>query len=715
MERSFKKEVEKLRLGEGDTFHGEGILAVTKALLQSGVSYVGGYQGAPISHLMDVLCDAEPVLDDLGVHFEVCANEAAAAAMLAASINYPIRGAVTWKSVVGTNVAADGLSNLASAGVKGGALIVIGEDYGEGSSIIQERTHAFAMKSSMCLLDPRPELPTIVRMVEEAFRLSEASNMPAMLELRIRACHVFGHFDTSNNTHPTFSRNKPIQEAEFEFSRVCLPPATYTQEKHKIDQRLPAAIRYIVDNKLNEHFEGDIPQIGVIVQGGIYNTLMRAFRQFGIADTYGKTRISTFVLNVTYPLVPEEIAEFCVGKTAVLVVEEGQPDFIEQAINAILRKKDLNTKICGKDVFPLAGEYTSEVMLRGIQGFISQHAPPQLDISETLAFIDTLFSDRDEAKETLGADFPIRTPSFCTGCPERPVFSAIKILERELGPTHVSADIGCHTFAALPPFNVGNTVMGYGLGLASSAGLAPNFDKRVISIMGDGGFWHNGMSSGVAAAQANGNDGVLLVIKNGYTSATGWQLLPSSSRDRHGRPRDMSIERVLKGLGIKWLRNIRTYSIAKMIKTLRKAMTTQVQGLKVIIADGECQLARQRRIRPEISKKLSLGQRVVRERFGVDEDVCTGDHSCIRLSGCPSLTIKPSTDPLKKDPVAHVNNDCVGCGVCGEIAHAAVLCPSFFKTRIIRNANWFDRFLWMFRTTVISFLAPSESVKRASL
>ena len=99
MERSFKKEVELLRLGDGDVFHGEAILAVTKALLQSGVSYVGGYQGAPVSHLMDVLSDAEPVLDELGVHFEVCANEAAAAAMLAASVNYPLRGAVTWKSV----------------------------------------------------------------------------------------------------------------------------------------------------------------------------------------------------------------------------------------------------------------------------------------------------------------------------------------------------------------------------------------------------------------------------------------------------------------------------------------------------------------------------------------------------------------------------------------------------------------------------------------
>src|SRR5688572_32823424 len=119
-ERSFAREVESLRLGSGETFEGEAILAVTKALLQAGVAYVGGYQGAPVSHLMDVLADARGILDELGVRFESSASEATAAAMLAASINYPIRGAVTWKSTVGTNVASDALSNLASAGVTGG-------------------------------------------------------------------------------------------------------------------------------------------------------------------------------------------------------------------------------------------------------------------------------------------------------------------------------------------------------------------------------------------------------------------------------------------------------------------------------------------------------------------------------------------------------------------------------------------------------------------
>src|ERR1043165_9677284 len=228
-ERSFRKEVQSLRLGEGMEFRGEGILAVTKALLQSGVAYVGGYQGAPISHLMDVLADARGILTELGVHFEASASEATAAAMLAASINYPLRGAVAWKSTVGTNVASDALSNLASVGVRGGALVVIGEDYGEGASIIQERSHAFAMKSQIWLLDPRPNLPTIVRMVEKGFELSEASNTPVMLERRIGACHGHGAFEAKDTRAPQFSRRNAIENPDFDFARVSLPPATYAQ------------------------------------------------------------------------------------------------------------------------------------------------------------------------------------------------------------------------------------------------------------------------------------------------------------------------------------------------------------------------------------------------------------------------------------------------------------------------------------------------------
>ena len=232
-ERSFAREVQDLKLGEGEEFRGEGILAITKALLQSGVSYVGGYQGAPISHLMDVLADAKDVLDELGVHFENSASEAAAAATLAASVHYPIRGAVTFKSPVGINVASDAIANLASGGVTGGTLIIIGEDYGEGSSIMQERSHPFAMKSQVWLLDPRPNLPTIVKAVEDGFELSEISHTPVMLEVRIRACHVHGRFTTKANKKPTFTLRQALENPRRDTNRVVLPPASYHARARK--------------------------------------------------------------------------------------------------------------------------------------------------------------------------------------------------------------------------------------------------------------------------------------------------------------------------------------------------------------------------------------------------------------------------------------------------------------------------------------------------
>ena len=704
MERSFKKEVAQLRLGEGEIFSGEGILAVTKALLQSGVSYIGGYQGAPVSHLLDVMVDSSELLDELGVHLETPTNEAAAAAMLAASINYPMRGAVTWKSVVGTNVASDALSNLSSAGVIGGAMIVIGEDYGEGASIIQERSHAFAMKSSMCLLDPRPNLTSIVDTVEKGFELSEASNMPVMLQLRIRACHISGRFAARDNRPPLISRNQLLSEPDFNIDRFCLPPSTYLQEKHKIEYRLPAAERFVTENKLNEVFDGDLSDISIITLGGLYNGVVRALERVGLSDIYGASRVPIYVMNVAYPVVPKELEEFCLGKKSVLVVEEGYPDYIEQAVHVALRKADVQTRVLGKQVLPKVGEYTADVVLGGVEKFLELEASGNLTASLPSSAITHSNALKARAAELLGTPIPPRPPSFCTGCPERPVFSAMKIVEKELGPTHIAADVGCHTFSALPPFNLGNTMVGYGLGLASSAGVGPNFGKRVISIMGDGGFWHNGISSGVASANFNKHDSILVIMKNGYSSATGWQFLPSSKGNRFGGETGMSIENALKGLGIKWVRTVRTYNVSKMAKTLRQAVTETKKGLKVIIADGECQLARQRRLRPLLKKRLDSGRRVIRTRFGIDDDLCTGDHSCIRMSGCPSLTIKPNPDPLRTDPVAHVNNECVGCGLCGEVAHAAALCPSFYRAEIVQNPNIWDRLLDSWRQALIGAL-----------
>jgi indolepyruvate ferredoxin oxidoreductase alpha subunit len=717
MEVSFSKEVQALRLGAGETFHGEGILAITKALLQSGVAYVGGYQGAPVSHLLDVMVQAKDYMRELGVHVEACSNEASAAAMLGASIHYPLRGAVTWKSIVGTNVAADALSNLASPGVKGGALIVVGEDYGEGASVIQERTHAYALKSSMLMLDPRPALANMVRLVEEGFALSEASNMPALLELRIRACHVRGRFVCKDNVPPPLSTRHLIEEpAGFDYMRLAHPPVTFRHEKLKVEERIPAARRYIAEHRLNEWFAGRRDEVGLIVQGGLYNSLIRALQQLGLADAFGGSELPILALNVTFPLVPEEIARFCAGKRAVLVLEEGQPEYIERDILGLLHRRDLQTPLHGKDLLPTTGEYTVEVMAAGLATFVSRYLPDHV-LEGARAWLEGNAKRRQDVAQQLGAPLPARPPGFCVGCPERPVFAALKLAQQDVGPVHIAADIGCHALATFEPFSSGHSILGYGMSLASRAGVSPVMQRRVLSIMGDGGFWHNGLLTGVQSALFNDDDAVLVIMKNGYTSATGTQdIISTPDEEVKARVQDKqqslvdrntTIESTLKGLGVQWMRTVHTYHVDAMRKTLQEAFTTDFNGLKVIIAEGECQLERQRRIKPWIAALLKAGRRVVRVKYGVDEDVCSGDHACIRLSGCPTLTLKDSPDPLKVDPVATVIDGCVGCGLCGANAHAATLCPSFYRAEVVRNPKWHERLLAAVRQTALRWLQPA--------
>jgi indolepyruvate ferredoxin oxidoreductase alpha subunit len=706
-ERSFTDEVEKLRLGAGQEFHGEGILAVTKALLQSGVSYVAGYQGAPISHLMDVLTDANDILEELGAHFEHSASEATAAATLAASVNYPLRGAITFKSTVGTNVASDALANLASGGVTGGALIIVGEDYGEGSSIMQERSHAFAMKSQIWLLDPRPNLTSIVDAVEQGFELSEASNTPVMLELRIRACHVHGRFIAKDNVRPSFTLKDALENPVRDVSRIVLPPASFVHEQEKITKRWPAAVKFIEERKLNEFFAEGAQEFGLVLQGGLYNTVINALVLLGLSDAFGNSKVPLYVMNVTYPVIDSEIARFCSDKRAILMIEEGQPDYIEQNLHALLRRAGSPTTLHGKDMLPMAGEYTAAAMLKGILRFVQQYAPHLIDQAALpLAARPVTAGSKPFPLPVIDQEVHARPPSFCTGCPERPIFTALKLVERELGSHHVSSDIGCHLFSILPPFNLGATTMGYGLGAAGAAAFnTRETSKRAISFMGDGGFWHNGLTSGIGNAVFNKSDNLLVIVDNNYSAATGGQDLLSSKADNPLRVTQVPIENAVRGVGVKWVRKItNTYKLEDLRDSMREALTTSERGPKVIIAQSECMLNKQRREKPLVRRALKSGERVVRERFGVDSDTCTGDHSCIRLSGCPSLTIKPNPDPLRKDPVVSVLNSCVGCGLCGEVAHAAVLCPSFYRAATISNPTRLDRLRARVRRAVIGFL-----------
>ncbi len=239
-----------------------------------------------------------------------------------------------------------------------------------------------------------------------------------------------------------------------------------------------------------------------------------------------------------------------------------------------------------------------------LAAFLARHAP-ELPSADGQAWLEAIPARREAVARDLGAPLPARPPQFCIGCPERPVFAALKLLQQDIGRLHIAADIGCHSFASFEPFNSGHTILGYGMSLASRAGVSPMIERRTLAIMGDGGFWHNGLVSGVQSALFNGDDAVLVIMKNGYTSATGTQeIISTPDEERRAAAVDksrslvhtnQSIERTLKGIGVKWLRVVDSYRVDEMRATLDEAFTTDFAGLKVIVAEGECQLERQRR------------------------------------------------------------------------------------------------------------------------
>ena len=360
-----KESLEQLKLGNGEILFGDTPLVLLKSFLQSGISYLGGYPGSPTAGLIDVISAAyEPILREKGIYFDCSGNEASAAALLSASISYPIRGSVNWK-IVGTNVASDALSHICSSGVTGGAMVVVGEDYGCDSTCVAEKAMPFALKSSMGVIDPRGDHQVVSRMVQKGFELSEYSNMPVMFLLSTRIAHIRNKMICSDNVNPAISTLNPLDDLITDIEKIPIPPYTRQQEKIKYHQRIPAAIEFIKNSDINEYFDGDNKRIGIITHGTVYNSVMRSLTYFGEADIRGRTN--------TYPLVYDQLVNFMQDKEAVLIVEEGMPNLIEEQIRSIAQRARLDTYIYGKDLLSYEGEFTPDRISGGLSDFLIKH------------------------------------------------------------------------------------------------------------------------------------------------------------------------------------------------------------------------------------------------------------------------------------------------------------------------------------------------------
>ncbi|NWJ44645.1 MAG: indolepyruvate ferredoxin oxidoreductase subunit alpha [Chloroflexi bacterium] len=693
MGRNFSTEtLRQLNFGKGQVLKGDMAVVVLKALLESGVSYLGGYPGAPTSSLYDAISDSyQEFLKPLGVYVEGSINEAAAAALLQASVNNPVRGAVNWK-VVGNNVGADALAHISQPGLIGGAMVFVGEDYGLNSTSVAEKTLPYAHKSGLLCIDPRADSQLMADMVKKGFELSEVSGTIAMYLFRTRTGNMKGSLVCEDNATPQFNMNHKATRWEDKLTKIPLPPYSQVQERRKFEERMPAARRYIRENKLNDFFPGKNERIGFITQGMLYNTLLRTLTVLGEADNTGQCNFPIYNLNVIHPLVPEEIVEFLRDKEKVLIVEEGMPDSLETQIRAIAQSHRLHDlQIFGKGVLPEAGEYSPTVLLNSVTAWLSKEVYPG-GATYFSGIAAELAQHLHDAANVFEDSLPLRLPHFCTGCPERPIFSALKLTEKKHGLPHYAGDIGCYIMGMYAPFEMTDTCTGMGTGLASAGAMARMTEQKTVGFLGDGTFWHSGLTTSIANATFNSQDATMVIFENGWTSMTGQQENPGTEENaRHEKFKAMDIEMALHAAGVKNVVEVNPYKVGEVVKVLDKAFSSEESELKVIRSVGECMLERQRHEKVEKKERLDEGKRVEQSRFGIDDAVCTGDHSCIRVNGCPSLTIKDNPNPLRADPIATISNTCVGCGLCGEVAHAAVLCPSFYEAKVVTNPSRLER------------------------
>lgn len=696
MSHSFTSdEIAQLKGGRGDTLYGDGALVVLKALLESGISYFGGYPGAPTANVLDAFADAyEPILKDYGCYFETSSNEMAAAAMLTASVFEPVRGAVTWK-VLGNGVGQDVVDHVSQLGVKDGAMIIVGEDYGGSSTTVLQRTLPWGQKIGMPVIDPRHDQQVLHRLVKEGMDLSRDSNSVVALLLRPQHSHANAEIVVGDNVLPKISTVNKLKEFRRDPTIFALPPYSFQQEAKRFEERLPTATRLIVERRLNEFFGNEKAKVGIITHGTTFNTTMRLLSIMGLADEYGELdpRIHLLQLNVIYPLSDEQIAGFIGDKTHVLLVEEGQPDLMESHIRALIQKKDIRVKFFGHDLVPKYGELIPEKLGPALARFLMQ-AMPETGTAPGDA-VERLTGRKRQALGMFPAPVPPRFPTFCTGCPERPVFSQMKIQEYTTGVKDWhGGDVGCYGMAGFIPFQMSDSNVGMGAGMAAASAVSAMSEQHNVSVVGDGTLWHSAFNTSAANAIYNRQDSTYIVLDNKWTAMTGAHENPNVGKLMTGEAvgTEMSIVKTFVAMGVKKIETANPYDFRDFQEKIKKIRRdAKIPQVRVLISEAECMLQKQRRIKPERDRAIKAGERVEIDRLGVDAEVCVGDHACMRFNGCPSLTLTEGPNSLRTAPVAAIDANCVGCGVCGEITTAAQLCPSFFKVTKVENAGWLEK------------------------
>ncbi len=594
--------------------------AIARGALEAGVAIATTYPGTPSSEISTNFFE---IAKETDLYFEYSTNEKVALEVAAAAANSGVRSMCVMKHV-GLNVAADALMTLAYVGVKAGLVILTADDPFMFSSQNEQDNRYYAKISGLPMLEPS-SVTEAKKMIPYAFEISEKLREPVLFRTTTRINH-------SSEIVTTGKIPRRITKGDFQkdpFNYVTVPAVS-----RKLHQKLLAHQKEagIISESCEFNFTEGSGNYGVICNGVSYNYVLDAIKELGVQN-----RVKVLRIGFSHPMPSALIKSFLKDCERALIVEEGEP-WMEESVKAIAQEAELTIPIKGKGeaLFPRIYEF-DPAMVKDIMAnyFDLEYAPViPMDISDL-------------------PEIPQRPPNLCAGCSHRATYYAVKKAAEGLA-TIYPTDIGCYTLGLLPPLSMADFLICMGSSVGTACGFSKATDKKVIAFIGDSTFFHSGIEPLINGIFNNHNF-TLVIMDNGTTAMTGHQPHPGVDMKQLGCSGygQVSIENVVRAIGVSHVEIIRPYRVKKSIEAIRRAL--EFKGVSVVISKELCAL-------------LAKSLKIPRGKPFYVSDKCRNHRDCIDQLGCPAFYVEG--DKVKID--AEI---CTGCTLCAQVCPEHAILP----------------------------------------
>jgi len=630
--------------------------AVAYGALAAGVDVAAGYPGTPSSEALTELLHFSQN-NDPSPYVEWSVNEKVAFE-IATGAAWTGKRAIATMKMSGANVAADSILSVAYSGTKGGLVLYIADDPGVEAGMPEQDTRLFAQWAGLPVLEPA-DPARLYELTRYAFELSEKSELPVIVRSVTSVAHAKQEVE-GEYTYTPLGRKAEFEKNIFRYTKagsaICIAQHEALLERLNVVEQ---TVREAGVNRIETSDQGI--HLFVVAAGALIPYVREAL------SSGDHQNLSTLFLESLYPLDRVLAGEMFQSADKVLVLEELEP-FVEMQLRSEASRLGWGGTILGKldGLLPRVGKYSQEVIRRGLKTLVGSQeghatATHPAETSDRYSFEGEKPADQPPTEQPAtmpkaAAELNVKHPiTFCAGCPHRGTFMAINRALKKIGlnqdNTVVTGDIGCTILGMNPPFHTCWTEVSMG----SSIGLAQGFywagtENPVIATIGDSTFFHAGIPPLVNALQ-HGTDLLVVILDNGWTSMTGFQVNPGTSEQFQAKgARRVEIEGIVRGMGVENLQVIGPFDQDQSVETI--VQTLQQEGVKVIISQAECALTAARRQEPTLI-------------YQIDSEKCTFCRSCLRETGCPALYVTANGKKSKHGQVMAIDPElCTGCGLC---------------------------------------------------